>query len=165
MSKKTTLILSFSLLWALPNKSFAQFPSSLLNRPIRSVFDENFWKEFENGMENLFNGTGFGFSVHMEKNRIVLTQDVPGLSKEDIQIDVEDGTTLVIKGATNENTSQKEKEHASYYHSKRSFYKTLPLPEGLNTDHISAEVKNGVLTVILPYQAIKPKSLRRVIVK
>jgi HSP20 family protein len=74
-----------------------------------------------------------------------LTLNVPGFSKEDIKVSVEDVKYLYITGET-----------ADF----GSFEKEYLIPDNVNRDQISANVKNGVLTVDLPkVKAAKPKQV------
>lgn len=79
---------------------------------------------------------------------------VPGLTKEDIKVKL-DGYLLDISYAIT-------KEEGKPYFVYSNFSKTFTLPEDINKLGIEAEVKNGVLTVILPKQikkTIEPKQI------
>lgn len=78
-----------------------------------------------------------------------LRVDMPGLSKEEVAVTVEEGT-LVIKG---EHKADENKEDNNFKWSKRSYgtYNTrLTLPKNVSVDQIKAELKNGVLYVSVP---------------
>ncbi|KAL9685145.1 hypothetical protein QQ045_022592 [Rhodiola kirilowii] len=81
---------------------------------------------------------------------------VPGLSKEDLKITVEDGM-LHITGEHKEEEEEGEEDElwsAKLY----GFYDTsLMLPEDAKVDEIQAELKNGVLSVIIPRATEKPR--------
>jgi HSP20 family protein len=74
---------------------------------------------------------------------------IPGLTKEDIKIDV-DGDRLTVSGERKFENEKKEKNfHSveSYYGTfKRSFY----LPENANVENIDASYTNGILEVVIP---------------
>lgn len=79
---------------------------------------------------------------------------VPGLTKEDIKVKL-DGDLLDISYAIT-------KEEGKPYFVYSNFSKTFTLPDDVNKQGIEAEVKNGVLTVILPKQikkTIEPKQI------
>lgn len=86
-----------------------------------------------------------------------LRYEVPGLTKDDVKITVDNGI-LMIKGehkAEEEEGSPEEDEHWS----SRSYgyYNTsLSLPDDAKVEEIKAELKNGVLNVVIPRME-KPK--------
>lgn len=87
--------------------------------------------------------------VYEKDGLIVVKAELPGVNKEDISVTLESGD-LVIKG---ERQSEEEVEEESYYRMERfsgSFYRRVPLPEGVDEDRISAEYKDGVLEIRVP---------------
>jgi HSP20 family protein len=75
--------------------------------------------------------------------------DLPGLSKKDVEIDI-DNNILVIKG-----NKELEKEHKdSRYYTRERFYgafqRSFSLPTGIKESEIDASFKDGVLTVKIP---------------
>jgi HSP20 family protein len=93
-------------------------------------------------------------------NELVVRADLPGLRPEDVNVDVENGV-LSISG---ERRQEAEDRGEGFYRTERSygsFYRSLPLPEGVSEDDINAEFHNGVLevTVALP-QREQPRSRR-----
>jgi HSP20 family protein len=80
---------------------------------------------------------------------LVVRVEVPGVSADDIDITVEDRTlTITGKRQFDETT-----EDGSYHRREifsGEFKRTLVLPEGLNTDEISAKTDNGLLEVVIP---------------
>jgi HSP20 family protein len=84
--------------------------------------------------------------VHQEGNRLVIHADVPGLRREDVNVEVR-GQELWISG---ERRSQREGNEAGVFRSERtygSFCRTIPLPEGANLESASASFENGVLKI------------------
>jgi len=80
---------------------------------------------------------------------IVVKAEMPGMKREDINIEVH-GNTLTISGEKKEETEQKG---ASYYHSERrygSFQRNIPLPSDVDPEKIEATHREGVLTVTVP---------------
>jgi HSP20 family protein len=83
---------------------------------------------------------------------LVVKAELPGIAKEDVEVSVDRGA-LVIKG---ERKAEEKVEQESYYRMERtfgSFYRRLPLPEGVATDKISAAYSDGVLEVRVPKPA------------
>lgn len=72
-----------------------------------------------------------------------LRMDMPGLSKEDVKVTMEQNT-LIIRG-------EGDKESADGEEGGRRYSSRIDLPEKLyRTDQIKAEMKNGVLKVVVP---------------
>ena len=83
------------------------------------------------------------------EDSLVLKADLPGLSEEDVQIEVRDNV-LTISG---ERKAEFEDKQNGYYRVERSFgrfARTLTLPDGVNADAIAASFDNGVLEVTIP---------------
>lgn len=78
-----------------------------------------------------------------------ITAELPGMTADDVSIKLTDGT-IAIRG---EKSEEKKEEKEDYLLSERrygAFQRTLALPSGVDTDAISADFANGVLTVTLP---------------
>jgi HSP20 family protein len=83
------------------------------------------------------------------ESEIIVKADVPGVSKDDIDITV-DNNQLIISGEKTQETEEKEK---NYYHMERrygSFRRVFGLPSTADTDNIKAGYDKGVLTVTIP---------------
>ncbi|KAL5061735.1 hypothetical protein RYX36_023472 [Vicia faba] len=82
-----------------------------------------------------------GWDARETEDALLLRLDMPGLGKDDVKISVEQNT-LIIKG---EESGQESQE------SGRRFSSRIDLPDKLyKNDEIKAEMKNGVLKVIVP---------------
>ncbi|KAJ3504176.1 hypothetical protein NMY22_g438 [Coprinellus aureogranulatus] len=87
-----------------------------------------------------------------EKNLVTATFELPGLKKEDVNIDVHNGRLTVSA----ESKVSSEREESGYAVRERRYGKisrTLQLPQGLKEDEIKASMENGVLTVTFPKSA------------
>lgn len=87
--------------------------------------------------------------LYEEKDDIVVKVELPGMEKDNIQVNLSDHT-LTIKGEKKKEQEIKEK---NYYRSERaygSFIRTLELPKDVHGDKVKASFKNGVLEVRLP---------------
>ena len=79
----------------------------------------------------------------------VLRADLPGLSEEDVNVELEDNV-LTVSG---ERKAETEKSEGGYYRVERAFghfSRSLTLPEGIDPDAIAAEFDRGVLEVRVP---------------
>jgi HSP20 family protein len=89
-------------------------------------------------------------------NTLVVRADVPGMTKNDVTVEVFDGQ-VVLRG---ERKQEKEEKKEGYYRAERTFgafYRTLPLPEGARVDEAKATIKDGVLEVIVPTAKVDEK--------
>ncbi|XWS20016.1 hypothetical protein CRYUN_Cryun31cG0065400 [Craigia yunnanensis] len=79
--------------------------------------------------------------------------DVPGLSKSDIQVTVENENTLVIKSGGKRKREEVEEEGCKYIRLERKppqkLMRKFRLPENANVSAITAKCENGVLTVVV----------------
>jgi len=120
------------------------FGLSRFDRPMDEMFDR-FWRTFSTPwMEE-----GPALDLIDRKDELVLRADLPGLNKEDVQIDVHD-STLVLRGKRSEEREEKEGE---YFYAERwsgSFTRSIDLPPQVEADKVNATFKNGVLEVHLP---------------
>ena len=85
-----------------------------------------------------------------------LTADLPGLTKGDINLTVEEGVLTLTGERKSEHIESKEFGHR-YERAYGKFSRSFQLGSGVETGKINAEFKNGMLTVELPkVEASKP---------
>jgi HSP20 family protein len=93
------------------------------------------------------------------ENDFVLRADLPGLSDDDVSIEVEDNV-LTISG---ERKAEHEERKEGYYRVERSFgrfSRSLTLPEGVDPEAVQASFEHGVLEVHVPKpEAKKPRKV------
>jgi HSP20 family protein len=97
--------------------------------------------------------------VFERNGKLNIRADLPGLTKDDINVDITDNA-LVIRG---QRQQEKEENEEGYYRSERtygSFYRQIPLPSGVNLEEASANFRNGVLEITLPAPERQPQSRR-----
>ena len=81
----------------------------------------------------------------------VLTAELPGLSREQIEIHVED-TRVIIRGARS-GAASRDIPCEQYHRVERghgSFSRGFSLPEPIDVDGVAADLKDGILTVTIP---------------
>jgi len=85
-----------------------------------------------------------------------LTADLPGLTKADVNLTVEEGVLTLTGERKNEQSAGNEFGHR-YERAYGKFSRSFQLGSGVETGKINAEFKNGMLTVELPkVEASKP---------
>jgi HSP20 family protein len=97
-------------------------------------------------------------------NKLVVRADLPGLKKDDVNVEVDNGV-LTISG---ERRDEREEERDDYYRSERSygqFYRAIPLPEGIDDNQCDASFKDGVLEITFPVPKPEDRKAKRIPVK
>lgn len=102
----------------------------------------------------LFKGGEPKVDIIQNETEIVVKADVPGVSKEDINVTVTEDA-ITIRGETK---SDYEEKKANYFHAERfygTYSRTLPLPTLVDREKATARFQDGVLTITIP-KATKP---------
>ncbi|AUX37518.1 MULTISPECIES: Hsp20/alpha crystallin family protein [Sorangium] len=94
------------------------------------------------------------------KDRFVFRADLPGVKESDVDVSIS-GRQLSISGKRDEEREEREGERVyAYEREYGSFCRSFTLPESADLDNIQAELKNGVLEIIVPKAAgVKPKQI------
>jgi len=123
-------------------------------------------REFTDEMDRVFRGItpkGEGAAlaawappvdVRQCNGDLVVTAEVPGLTKDEIKVELTD-EGLVISG---ERKREHKEDHEGFHRYERSygrFYRTIGLPEGARTDEVKAELQDGVLKVMVPVPKVE----------
>jgi HSP20 family protein len=86
------------------------------------------------------------FEVKETKDAYVFKADLPGVRDEDLDISLS-GTRLTVSGKREAEEKKEDERFFAYERSYGSFTRAFTLPEGVDGDHVDAELKNGVLTI------------------
>jgi HSP20 family protein len=90
---------------------------------------------------------------------LVLKAELPGMSRDNIEVTVEN-STLVLKGEKKFEAEVKEENYRRVERSYGTFHRSFTLPTTVDASKVSAEFKNGVLTVKLPFrEEAKPRTI------
>jgi HSP20 family protein len=94
-----------------------------------------------------------------EAHDIVIKAELPGLTREEIEVTVEN-STLVLKGQKKFEAEAKEENYRRIERSYGQFYRSFSLPNTVDASKVSADYRNGVLTVKLPFrEEAKPRTI------
>jgi HSP20 family protein len=94
------------------------------------------------------------------EHEIVLKAELPGMSREDIEITVDNGT-LSIKGQKKLGGEVKEEEFHRIERQYGTFSRSFSLPNTVDPNKVGADFQNGVLTVRLPLrEEAKPRQIK-----
>ena len=89
----------------------------------------------------------------------VLKAELPDMTREDIEVTVE-GSTLTLRGKKKLSGEVKEDRYRRIERSYGTFSRSFTLPNTVDASKVSAEYKNGVLTVKLPFrEEAKPRTI------
>ena len=92
--------------------------------------------------------------VHQNNGQLLVRADLPGLTKEDVKVELTNDM-LTLSG---ERKEEKEEKREGFYSSERrygSFYRQIPLPEGTKTEDADATFRNGVLEITMPVPKVE----------
>jgi HSP20 family protein len=147
--------------------------------PWRPFFDMPRWeREMENRFGSLFDDKIFplreerewpgwrlgvrgpAVDLYEQKDEIIVKAELPGLTKDDIEVNIAD-KLLTLKGEKRKEDEVKEED---YYRAERaygSFVRSVELPAEVTLEKVKAVFKNGVLEIRLPKsEQAKQKEIR-----
>ena len=94
-----------------------------------------------------------------EAHDLVLKAELPGMTREDIEVVVEN-STLVLKGTKKFNADVKDENYRRIERTYGTFHRSFTLPNSVDASKVTADYKNGVLTVKLPFrEEAKPRTI------
>jgi len=140
------------------------------NKDLYDPWDD--FRNLQNEINDLFNTdrsqgyTGLfdrnfspAIDVIESENDYSVVCELPGIEKKDIDLTLA-SNVLTIKGSKKDDSEEKKGKYFKKETWTGSFQRTLPLPAAVNADMISADLKDGVLTVRLPKkEEAKPRSI------
>jgi len=156
------------------------YPSPFSNSPFA------FMRRFTEDMDRLFGDFGFGsglapsfgrnflasslgdvsqtlwtpqIEMFERDGQLVVRADLPGVSKDDVNVEITDDA-ITISG---ERRQEHEEKGEGYYRTERtygSFYRQIPLPEGVSAEDAKATFNNGVLEITLKAPQRESRSRR-----
>ncbi|CAI9091619.1 OLC1v1026694C1 [Oldenlandia corymbosa var. corymbosa] len=92
----------------------------------------------------------------------IFKADLPGLKKEEVKVEVEEGRVLQISG---ERSREQEEKNDKWHRVERSsgrFLRRFRLPENAKVDQVKASMENGVLTVTVPKEEVKKPDVKAI---
>ena len=141
----------------LPVRFVSRFPLSGFSReallqPLRAA--ESLLEGFD------CRGGGGAIDVREEDGRYVIEADLPGFTKDDLDITIDEGVLTL----TAERSEETESERENYHVRERrvgEVSRSLRLPDDINSDSVTATVKDGVLTVVIDKtESAKPHKIQ-----
>ena len=89
------------------------------------------------------------FEVKETKEAYLFKADLPGVKDKDIDVKLHDNR-LTISGKLESEVEDKSDTYYAYERSYGNFVRAFTLPDGIDSEHVSADLKEGVLTVAIP---------------
>uniref|UniRef100_A0A0E0MR26 SHSP domain-containing protein n=2 Tax=Oryza TaxID=4527 RepID=A0A0E0MR26_ORYRU len=138
-----------------------------------NVFDPfaDFWDPFDGVLRSLVPATSDRDTAAFANARVdwketpeshVFKADLPGVKKEEVKVEVEEGNVLVISG---QRSKEKEDKNDKWHRVERSsgqFMRRFRLPENAKVDQVKASMENGVLTVTVPKAEVKKPEVKAI---
>ncbi|MDR1706610.1 Hsp20/alpha crystallin family protein [Dysgonomonas sp.] len=118
----------------------------------RRDFFPSFFKMNDDFFTDFFKGSNMPAVNIVENNKeFRIELSVPGFNKDDFKIEIEKNvlTISASQESKREEKNEDEKIHRQEFYST-SFSRSFVLPENIDTEHISAEQKDGILKIALP---------------
>lgn len=130
-----------------------------LQKEMNSLFERFFGRE---SLPSFFGARAFAPLLDVVETReaVEVRADLPGIGKENLEISVT-GDMLTIKGEKKSDREEKDQNYHLVERSCGSFQRSVSIPSYVMTDKVTAEFKDGVLTVKLPKkEEVKSKSVK-----
>ncbi len=113
------------------------------NQPALSLMDQFFNSTMQN---NRYNHPA---NIYDQDNAFVIEMSVPGFTKEDIKINLEQ-QTLNISAELKQNEEQRDEKYLRKEFSLNNLNRSFLLPKTVDVEKISADYQNGILKVTMP---------------
>lgn len=122
-------------------------PGAQTNLPARSEVDDTFYLPS-------IGWSMLGGDVFEDEMRVVVRLEVPGMDKNEINVEV-DGDTLVVRGEKRFQREETEGRYRVLQCAYGSFRRAVPLPVPVLADQAKASYRDGVLRVELPKRRVE----------
>ena len=121
--------------------------------PLGDIFFDRLYPEWRRDM-----GEELDVSVDFsdKDGKYYLKAELPGINKEDINVEVKDGY-VTVSGKKEETSEKKDTDYYLKETKSGSFSRSFRLYNKVDEDKIEANYKDGVLTVIIPYAETKER--------
>jgi len=135
-------------------------PLTELRREMDRLFDDNWLTPTVAHTQQT--GTQFApaCDIEEEENHFLLALEMPGISKDDLKIEVIENQIVISGERRNE---RKNKENGAWY-SERQYGKvsrSFNIPTGVDAEKIEANYQDGILRLIIPkVESIKPRQIK-----
>jgi HSP20 family protein len=132
---------------------------SNLRDELNSLFEMPVWSNFGR-QSQLFSGWTPALDLYQNNDNLVAVVELPGMRKEDIEISLHDGM-LTISGERKSESGNNGENGERTERFTGKFRRSITLPTRVDAGKVSANYKDGILTVTLPKaEEAKPKQIQ-----
>ena len=127
--------------------------------PFSSLFDDFFNSSFPTlslGEDFFEKGTYPKVDVSDEPTQILIEAEVPGLTKEQVEVEIDNGV-LRIKGDKQEVQDSSSKKYVHKELKRSSFCRSFIIGDNIDQSKLDAKFENGILKLVLPKKVPDPK--------
>jgi HSP20 family protein len=142
--------------------AFGSDPFSAMRREMDRLFDE--FRGVRGGPYETEMGFAPAIDVKQTDKGIEVTAELPGIQEKNVEVSLADNT-LTIRGEKKEEKEQTGEGRVINERSFGSFARAIPLPAEVDEDKVTAQFRNGVLTVTLPLAPDTERKTRKIEVK
>ena len=129
-----------------------------LRDEINTLFEAPFWPA-STRQAQLFNGWTPALDLYQTNDDVVAVVELPGMRKEEIELSLHDGM-LTISGERKDDTAEGDKTGRTERFVGK-FRRSISLPTRVDVNKVTANYKDGILTVTLPKaEEVKPKQIQ-----
>jgi HSP20 family protein len=131
--------------------------------PFRMMRDLLRWDPFSEMLPYAGGERGFIFTPQFEvkesPDAYIFKADLPGVKEDDLDISVT-GNRLTVSGKREAEERQENETYYAYERQYGTFTRTFTLPEGVDSEHVQADLRDGVLTLRVPkLPEMQPKKI------
>jgi HSP20 family protein len=129
-----------------------------LRDEMSNLLELPFWSNIGRQAQ-LFSGWAPALDLYQNSDNVVAVIELPGMRKEDIDISLHDGTLTISGERTTGSPNGENAERTERFSGK--FRRSITLPTRVDSGKVSANYKDGILTVTLPKaEEAKPKQIK-----
>ncbi|UCH62560.1 MAG: Hsp20/alpha crystallin family protein [Fidelibacterota bacterium] len=139
-------------------------------RPVLSLYDDmnglfnQLWSRPFSGDVVLRNNWAPAFDIRETKDQVTFEAEMPGLSKKDIDVSVQDGVLTISGERSERQVTEGETIHRSELrHGK--FSRSFSLPTEVDDEKVEAKYHNGILSVSLTKVAPEEPEIKKIAIK
>lgn len=124
------------------------------------LFNETFSRFFSGAEGGEAQTWSPAVDIYENEQKLVLKAELPGIDPNDVEVRVEDNV-LYLRGHRKFEKDVKEENYHRIERAYGNFQRTFTLPNFVDASSVTAEYKNGLLTLTLPKrEEAKPKTIK-----